>query len=201
LNKEGQFDYEKYRFVQEEGNKRKISSWWTQKENIYFVADLVSHRLSELSFGICQGTRRGLEQQWFIERLGINVVGTEISETAMQFPNTIQWDFHEVKSDWVGKADFIYSNSYDHAYDPAKCFNAWMAMLRGGGLCVLEYTSMNSSEGVSELDPFGIDRDDLVDFLNSLGSGRFVVSDVITTFPFKPAAHMVDLAYLVVQRF
>jgi hypothetical protein len=32
--------------------------------------------------------------------------------TATQFPHTIQWD-PEVKPEWIGKADFIYSNSFD----------------------------------------------------------------------------------------
>ena len=27
--------------------------------------------------------------------------------------------FPEVKPEWIGKADFIYSNSFDHSYDPA----------------------------------------------------------------------------------
>ena len=36
------------------------------------------------------------------------MIDTEISETAEQFPNTIQWDFHKVKPEWLSSVDFIY---------------------------------------------------------------------------------------------
>jgi hypothetical protein len=47
-------------------------------------------------------------------------MGTEISDTAGQFPYTIQWDFHKTKAEWIDATDFIYSNCFDHSYDPQK---------------------------------------------------------------------------------
>jgi len=82
-------------------------------------------------------------------------MGTEISDTATQFPNTIQWDFHEVKPEWVGAVDFIYSNSFDHTYDPERCLNAWMSCVRSGGMCILEHSSLHGTGGATQLDPFG----------------------------------------------
>jgi hypothetical protein len=40
--------------------------------------------------------------------------------------------------DWLAKVDFIYSNSFDHSYDPEKCLNTWIDSLRIGGLCILD---------------------------------------------------------------
>ena len=79
------------------------------------------------------------------------------SKTATEFPNTIQWDFHEVKPEWVNSVDFIYSNSFDHSYDPERCLNAWMSCIRPGGFCFLEHTSSHEPRGANELDPFGAD--------------------------------------------
>ncbi|WDT79188.1 MAG: hypothetical protein MPW14_18850 [Candidatus Manganitrophus sp.] len=130
---DGKFDYEKYRQIQTEGNKKKIDRVWVQEENIDFLSRYIAERIGTPQFGICHGTRRGLEQSWFGARLKCKVIGTEISDTAAQFPNTIQWDFHEVKQEWVGAVDFIYSNSFDHSYDPEKCINAWMSCVKPGG--------------------------------------------------------------------
>lgn len=113
---------------------KKIDRVWVQEENIDFLSRYIAERIGTPQFGICHGTRRGLEQSWFGARLKCKVIGTEISDTAAQFPNTIQWDFHEVKQEWVGAVDFIYSNSFDHSYDPEKCINAWMSCVKPGAL-------------------------------------------------------------------
>ena len=70
----------------------------------------------KVSFGLCHGTRRGFEQKQIKEEFSkrgkdVNVIGTEISDTANQFESTIEWDFHNVHPDWVNNVDFIYSNS------------------------------------------------------------------------------------------
>jgi hypothetical protein len=85
--------------------------------------------------------------------LDCQVIGTEISDTANEFPHTIQWDFHEAKNAWIDSVDFIYSNSFDHTCDPKKCLNVWMSCVREGGICILEHTS--GHERATELDPFG----------------------------------------------
>ena len=90
---DGSFDYERYRATQEAGNKRKLRNCWAMPQNMAFLADHLKKRLNSIQFGLCHGTRRGLEQQWLREHLRSEVIGTEISETATQFPHTIQWDF------------------------------------------------------------------------------------------------------------
>ena len=175
---DGSFDYERYRAIQEAGNKRKLDRSWAAEENIAYVAAYLTERLPDIRFGLCHGTRRGLEQQWFREHLGCEVVGTEISETATQFPHTIQWDFHEVKPEWLGAVDFIYSNAFDHSYDPALCINRWMSCLKPGGICVIEHSSEHEAEYTSELDPFGASLNIMPYLMLEWSKGAFHVEDI-----------------------
>jgi len=117
-DKNQKFDYNKYKKIQIEGNKAKLDEVFEIENNIKMISSYLKNNLSEINFGICHGTRRGKEQEWFRKYLNTNIIGTEISHTATQFPHTIQWDFHEIKDEWVDSVDFIYSNSLDHSYDP-----------------------------------------------------------------------------------
>jgi len=146
-------DYEHYRQTQIAGNLRKIDQVWAEEESIKFLSGYLKQTVTPLRFGICHGTRQGKEQQWFRNHLGIDVIGTEISPTAKDFPFTIQWDFHDVKPEWIDKTDFIFSNSLDHSYQPEKCLDTWMSCIRKGGVCILEWSSSNVE--ATELDPFG----------------------------------------------
>lgn len=179
----GNFDYEAYRRIQEAGNRAKLSKIWATEENIKFVASALAERISGIDFAICHGTRQGLEQKWFSEALGCEVIGTEISSTAEEFPATIQWDFHEVKDEWVGNVGFVYSNAFDHSYAPDKCLEAWMSCIRPGGYCVLEHSTKHSPEKANELDPFGADLTNMPYLIALWGKGRFYVKEVL--FPPK----------------
>ena len=196
LRRDGSFDYELYKYVQTQGNKRKIENTWVSEKNIAFLSDYIRSLIPHPSFGLCHGTRRGREQEWFREYLQCEVLGTEISDTAEQFPNTIQWDFHEVDPSWVDAVDFIYSNSFDHTYDPERCLNAWMSCIRKGGVCILEHTS--AQEIADELDPFGAPIELMPYLVLSWGRGEFCVSQILES----PTAHE-DVSYsrfLVIQR-
>ena len=175
-----QYDsHEEYKNAQAEGNKRKISSVWALEKNIKHLSKILKKR--EPKFGICHGTRRGVEQSWFRKYLGCEVIGTEISDTAEQFPHTIEWDFHEVKPEWLGNVDFIYSNSFDHSYDPEKCLNAWMSCLSSNGVCILEHTSLHSEDGVSRTDPFGASLEVMPELIEKWGAGKYRVADIKKT--------------------
>ena len=152
---ESKFDYDRYKRVQQAGNLRKIQNIWVQRETLEVIAEYLKARQKTTTEGICHGTRRGLEQKWFTELTGANVIGTEISDSATQFSATIQHDFHEIKAEWQNKFDFIYSNSFDHSYDPKLAINAWMRSLKDTGFCFIEHTHLHGSAGVNETDPFG----------------------------------------------
>jgi hypothetical protein len=175
---DGSFDYERYKAVQDAGNKKKLDRSWALQDNIVYLATYLQNKVPEIRFGICHGTRRGLEQQWFHERLGCEVIGTEISDTAAQFPHTIQWDFHEVKPEWLGAADFIYTNAFDHSYDPALCINRWMSCLKPHGICVIEHSSKHEADYASDLDPFGASLSIMPYLILEWSKGRFHVEDI-----------------------
>lgn len=177
IGSDGLFDYEKYKKIQIEGNKNKIESVWVLEENIKFLSDYIKDNIRDVKLGICHGTRRGKEQEWFRKYLHTDVIGTEISDTATQFPNTIQWDFHEIKEEWINNVDFIYSNSFDHSYNPKKCLDNWMKCVNQNGVCILEHTSEHVS--ATELDPFGADIL-LMPYLVLLwGEGKYCVTKIL----------------------
>jgi hypothetical protein len=176
---DGSFDYEGYRHIQIKGNKDKLKNVWAAEEDIAFLSEYIQRTIGPVSFGLCHGTRRGKEQEWFLKHLGCRVLGTEISDTATQFPNTIQWDFHEIKSEWIDGVDFIYSNSFDHSYDPEKCLKAWMSCVRKNGVCILEHSSEHLPHSVSKLDPFGAELILMPYLITTWGAGKFCVREIL----------------------
>jgi hypothetical protein len=181
LRSDGTFDYERYRDVQIAGNRRKLGTQWADENSIRWLSEFILRRMPDPQFGICHGTRRGLEQAWFSKYCSCAVIGTEISDTSTRFPNTVQWDFHDENPEWVGKADFVYSNSWDHSYNPQLSLTVWMRQLSPRGLLFLAHTG--GHRHVTELDPFGIELDDLPQFLNSIGGSDFVADQVIRDSP------------------
>jgi len=185
-NSGGKFDYEHYRKIQEDGNKRKINNVWADQPTINFIADHLKSAGRPLQRGLCHGVRRGNEQKWFSERLGIDVIGTDISETAKDFPNTVQWDFHEHNPDWVGAFDFVYTNSHDHAYDPRKAIGEWVGQISAHGSVFLEHTMAHSETGANELDPFGVDPRFLPFLIARWSEGKYAVTQVLEPPHAKP---------------
>ncbi|MCB2135131.1 MAG: methyltransferase domain-containing protein [Rhodobacteraceae bacterium] len=173
-------DYETYRRVQEEGNKAKLNAQFVKKSHIFFLADWLAGSGRTVDFGLCHGVRRGKEQGWFRRRLrGAEIIGTDISETATEFPNTVQWDFHDDNPDWAGRADFVYSNSWDHAFDPTKAFRAWVKCLKPGGVLLLDHTAGHMPRASNALDPFGATEPVLITLLNEACAGYGSVTEVL----------------------
>lgn len=150
-------DYETYRDVQIAGNKAKIRMQFVRESHVEALSDYLGKIFNTIDFGLCHGTRSGREQKWFKSHLrgSPTVIGTEISDTANQFPDTVQWDFHDDNPDWHGKANFVYSNSWDHAFDPETAFRNWAKSLKPGGVLLLDYTKGQSPDAANALDPFG----------------------------------------------
>ncbi len=196
---DGSFDLDAYRRIQIEGNKRKINQIWAVEENIAFLANYILDYMPSPRFGICHGTRQGLEQQWFRKYLnGCEVIGTEISDNASEFPHTIEWDFHEVKEEWLNAADFIYSNAFDHTYDPEKCLNAWMSCVRPGGICVLEHTRFHGAAVANQLDPFGAELTQMPYLIALWGRGRFCLREFVAAPASKQDS---SVWFLVIHKF
>jgi hypothetical protein len=200
IRPDGTFDYERYKTLQQNANKDNIEKVWAQEPNIEYLAHYIKKVIGQPKFGICHGTRRGVEQAWFRKHLNCEVIGTEISETASQFPNTIQWDFHDVKPEWRDAVDFIYSNSFDHSYDPEKCLNAWMSCVRPGGLCFIEHSSLHAQEGATEVDPFGAEIVAMPYLILTWAKGKYSIRDLLDA-PSRPTTYAVRyLHFIAIQR-
>jgi hypothetical protein len=199
LKDDGSFDYQEYKRIQTEDNKRTIDYVWVREDNIAFLADYIKELLGRPQFGICHGTRNGKEQEWFRKYLNCEVIGTEISETAGNFPYTVRWDFHDVKPEWLNAADFIYSNSFDHSYDPENCLNAWMSCVKKNGLCILEHSSHHATSVASEEDPFKADIVQMPYLILTWGQGKYGVRELVTA-PSK-SEKLQFLSFIVIQKF
>lgn len=172
-------DYQTYKRVQEEGNKAKLSAQFVKKGHIFFLAEWLKAK-GPVRFGLCHGVRRGREQAWFRRRLdGAQVIGTDISETATEFENTVQWDFHDDNPEWQARADFVYSNSWDHAYDPGKAFAAWARCLVPGGQILIDHTRGHMPKSSNVLDPFGATREAVIRILNESCADYGSVTEVL----------------------
>ena len=143
-------NYNEYVEKQTFYNKQKLHWNFLDSSSINFI---VSKNMFA-SYVICHGTRSGKEQQYFKEFLGPTsyVIGTEISETATQFPMTVQHDFAIPKSEWINKFDILYSNSFDHSYDPNKTMDTWLDQINDNGKIYIEWSETENDDN-SEMDP------------------------------------------------
>lgn len=161
-------DINEYKEIQEKMNIRKLHAVFVNEEIIDMISKYINDNIDNPSFGICHGTRRGMEQKYFSDKTGANVIGTEISSTATQFPNTIEWDFHEVKDEWIDNIDFIYSNSIDHSYNPDLAIDRWLSCLKRDGYLFIEYTRHNKN--FSEADCFAADYEEMKSIIEKHGT-------------------------------
>lgn len=158
-------NYSEYVSCQKEANARKSENIWAIEENIKFLADYINKNI-EAKTGLCHGTRGGYEQSWFRKYISdCDVIGTEIGDASA--PNTVQWDFNKQNPDWIDKFDFIYSNSFDHAFNPLETIKIWFEQLKSGGYIFLEYDKRQEhtgeiSKSVNKTDPVSITIDELI---------------------------------------
>lgn len=150
--------YEQYRETQIFHNKRKLQRVWADERTLSLVIDRVRREFPDGRelFALCHGTRNGFEQNYIASQLDLTIIGTDISDTANQFPRSMQWDFHDRNEEWVGRCDFVYTNSLDQSWKPRAAVATWLDQLKVGGLLFIEHTEAHGPEGASEMDPFGV---------------------------------------------
>jgi len=161
-------NYDQYKKNQTDANIKKENLVWVEKSTIEKIYD--QQKEKTIHSIICHGTRNGKEQKFFKEYFpSSEVIGTEISHTAEKYEMTVQHDFHEEKEEWIDKFDIVYSNSYDHSYDPKKSILAWKNQLKEGGTLYVEtsfHHQINISNGVDCLKWDNEEEFDI--FLNNL---------------------------------
>ena len=190
-SKGGKIDLEAYRAIQTVANKAKINMRYASEANIAALVDWLQAQGVSLNRVLCHGTRNAAEQIYFRHKLPeAEIIGTEISDNADQFPMTIQWDFHETKPEWIGYFDLIYSNSWDHTYDPAKLFPAWHSCVAPGGVLALEWGQTHTAEFTDVVDPFGADLETLVRMLQHHAGDGFAEPEIFDGLPERDLGHL-----------
>ena len=184
-------NYEEYKDAQLVGYSAKVNTHsWVDTYSVRGIVSYIFDCNPEVSFGLCHGTRRGVEQEEFnktFDRLGLNVtvIGTEIADEAQdRFPNTIEWDFHEVKDEWINSVDFIFSNSFDHSYDTEKALDSWMRCLNDKGLCFIEWTE-DANGNSRPMDPFAASFDEYKELIQE----KYELVEVLENEPDKDEGH------------
>ena len=176
-------DYDEYRRVQATANELKFHNVFAEDPELRRIASHFSARARDARTGLCHGVRNGYEVKMLRRLLpDVDIIGTDISETASRVPHSIVWDMHEVKPEWKGRTDFMYSNSWDHTYDPERLFASWSECLSERGRLYLPYNDLQSERGVTEatkIDPFGCSVDELIALLRT----AFVVDDLLEVTP------------------
>src|ERR1700680_733226 len=189
FEKDGKLDYDLYRKVQTLGNREKLDWVSIQEENIAHLCRALESRIPHIRFVLCHGTRNAAEQKFFQAHLKApaTTLGTEISDSACEFPMTIEWDFHEVKPEWSGAVDVVFSNSWDHTYDPHKLFPAWLSCLAPRGVMALEWTNKHADTAESALDPFRAELDGLLAILRAHDDGGRFSIELLEDLPLQGA--------------
>ena len=140
--------YDEYKAIQTQTNKDKLGLVWVTPSNIEDIGKYCNDNLIPVKNIICHGTRNAAEIELFNKSFpNTGIIGTEISDTATQFTNTIQWDFHDENPEWEGQFDIVYSNSWDHSYDFKKALKAWSKTVSPTGRIFLDWN--NDSDGVT----------------------------------------------------
>ncbi len=151
------------------------------------VGEYLRDKMPWVKVGICHGSRNGKEID-VLHRYVPNcyIIGTEISHTANDFPNTIQWDFHDVKSEWLDSVDFIYSNTLDHSHSPEYCISQWVRCLSPNGLAFVEW-DIDKSLVENAADCFGATVEEYRDMFNKIGClhEEFIIKDPRMIFVLK----------------
>ena len=115
------------------------------------------------------GSRNGFEQNFFNNHIvNSKVIGTDISDTALNYENSIIHDFHVEKKDWINKFDFLYTNSLDQSYDPQKALSVWFEQIKKDRFMIIEHTDQHGVISSGKMDPFGIEANFFPYFLIEL---------------------------------
>ena len=169
--------YEEYKKTQIYFNKKKLNSIWADETTLCaIVNDLKSSGLGVN--GICHGARNGYEVEYFRNHLDSEVIGTDISDTAKNFPNMVVCDYYDQNPKWVKSFDFVYSNSLDQALYPDKALKTWAHQLNENGRIYIEHTIEHSTRSAGAMDPFGADRMVMPYLFFDWGKGVYVLEEI-----------------------
>ena len=173
-------DYNEYRETQIFYNKKKIDKVWADEITLEKISDFLKNRINTgIIKGICHGSRNGFEQNFFNEKKdGFEVIGTDISETAQDYKNSVVHDFHNEKKEWINNFDFVYSNSLDQSFDPKKALEVWLNQIKKKGFIIIEHSDQHGVISSGKMDPFGVEAN-FFPYLLSEWFGHLISIEII----------------------
>jgi hypothetical protein len=151
--------YEDYVRAQVEANLAKLDVVWVTPQS---VAAVCEHRGQGVRRVLCHGTRNAAEQLLFRSHYpSAEIIGTEISPTAVQFPMTCQWDMMWPNLDWFGMFDVVYSNAIDHALYPGQTVRTWLGQLAESGVLYIDHANGERCNRSTRMDPLEISDEEM----------------------------------------
>ena len=140
-------DYDEYVKAQINKYELKRNNVWVNNKELNQIATIIDKRMKKMGInlkeGICHGVRTGYEVEYLQNKfIDAKIYGSEIAESRND--RIYKMDFHEIPDDWYERFDFVYSNSFDHSYDPEKCLDAWMDSLHSLGVCIIHWMATNA---------------------------------------------------------
>ena len=166
------FEYDSYgeyvRF-QTAANKKKINNVFVRESTIKGIKSQFPSAQSIL----CHGTRNGAEIKFFQRSYGkdATVLGTEISDTATNYANTVQWDFMKSNPEWVGKYDIVYSNAFDHCTDPEHTLKVWSDQIKENGRLFIELALGKKHNNSTATDPLEYSKEEFLEIAKKVNLG------------------------------
>ena len=153
-------DYDEYKKTQVYFNKKKIDKIWADEKTLKVLSNYLIENINSNEIkGLCHGSRNGFEQKCFLKFIpNLEIIGTDISETATQFENSLVHDFHDEKVEWNDKFDFVYSNSLDQSYDPKKALTTWLKQIKKERFLIIEHSEQHGVNASGKMDPFGVEE-------------------------------------------
>ena len=140
--------YEEYLNTQFATFAQKAGSCWLSPSEKPVLRRIVQdYQDEDIPFGICHGVRTGSELVAF-QGMTANVVGTDVGTSlhTLEGVHVIVHDFQKPIPGYEGLADFVYSNSLDHASDPKRALQVWTEQLWPGGLLLLHWSPDHNNE-------------------------------------------------------
>jgi len=120
---------------------------------------------SESLRGLCHGAKTGKEIRMLREAIANRsaftstaLLGTDITEEAVALSggDVVRMDFHDVRADWYGHWDFIYSNAFDHSPRPWEAVRVWHGQLhKPDGVLILGHTLCHHRNTIDAVDVYG----------------------------------------------
>ena len=152
-------NYAEYKETQVFYNKKKLNHVWADEKSLSLICEFIKKNIIKKDItGLCHGSRNGFEQEFFNNYIkNSKVIGTDISETAAKFKNSVVWDFHKVNESWINNFDFIYTNSLDQSFDPKLALTTWVEQINNGGYIIVEHTDQHGVGASGKMDPFGVE--------------------------------------------